>query len=92
MWAILLFLILGMIIGYFKNFSEKEKKINGRLQQIGVIVLLFFMGASIGANKSVIKNIKNIGLVSIVFAIATTLFSIIILYIVSKQFLEKGDQ
>ncbi|EPY2273909.1 hypothetical protein ACXAUS_002792 [Clostridium sporogenes] len=49
-----------MLIGYFKKFSKKGKKINGVLQQIGVFVLLFFMGASIGANKSVIKDIKNI--------------------------------
>lgn len=50
------------------------------------------MGASIGANKSVIKDIKNIGQVSIVFAITTTIFSIIILYIVSKRFLQKGEK
>ncbi|MCS4523373.1 LysO family transporter [Clostridium botulinum] len=90
MWAILLFLFLGMLIGYFKEFSKRGKKINGILQQTGVFVLLFFMGASIGANKSVIKDIKNIGQVSIAFAITTTIFSIIILYIVSKRFLQKG--
>lgn len=50
------------------------------------------MGASIGANKSVIKDIKNIGQVSIVFAITTTIFSVIILYIVSRSFLEKGEE
>ncbi|ENJ9654179.1 LysO family transporter [Clostridium botulinum] len=92
MWAILLFLFLGMLIGYFKKFSKNGKKINGVLQQIGVFVLLFFMGASIGANKSVIKDIKNIGQVSIVFAITTTIFSVIILYIVSRSFLEKGEE
>ncbi|HGG0415327.1 TPA: LysO family transporter [Clostridium sporogenes] len=92
MWAILLFLFLGMLIGYFEKFSKKGKKINGVLQQIGVFVLLFFMGASIGANKSVIKDIKNIGQVSIVFAITTTIFSVIILYIVSRSFLEKGEE
>ncbi|KYN77974.1 hypothetical protein A0J52_01440 [Clostridium sporogenes] len=92
MWVILLFLFLGMLIGYFKKFSKKGKKINGVLQQIGVFVLLFFMGASIGANKSVIKDIKNIGQVSIVFAITTTIFSVIILYIVSRSFFEKGEE
>jgi hypothetical protein len=40
MWAILLFLFLGMLIGYFKEFSKKGKKINGILQQIGV----FYVG------------------------------------------------
>ncbi len=44
MWAILLFLFLGMLIGYFKEFSKRGKKINGILQQTGVFVLLFFMG------------------------------------------------
>ncbi|EKX81006.1 hypothetical protein CFSAN001628_003032 [Clostridium botulinum CFSAN001628] len=84
--------ILGMLIGYFKEFSKRGKKINGILQQTGVFVLLFFMGASIGANRSVIKDIKNIGQVSIAFAITTTIFSIIILYIVSKRFLQKGEE
>ncbi|CBZ03005.1 hypothetical protein H04402_01190 [Clostridium botulinum H04402 065] len=81
-----------MLIGYFKEFSKRGKKINGILQQTGVFVLLFFMGASIGANRSVIKDIKNIGQVSIAFAITTTIFSIIILYIVSKRFLQKGEE
>ncbi|WP_251859952.1 hypothetical protein [Clostridium sp. Marseille-Q2269] len=38
MWAILLFLFIGIIIGYFKQFSEKSKNINSILQQIGVLV------------------------------------------------------
>lgn len=92
MWAILLFLFIGIIIGYFKQFSEKSKNINSILQQIGVLVLLFFMGASIGANKSVVKNIKNIGQVSVAFAITTTIFSILVLYIVSNRFLKKEDK
>lgn len=92
MWAILLFLIIGILIGRFKEFSEKDKKINGYMQQIGVIFLLFFMGASIGANKSVLKNIKTIGKTSLIFAISAIVFSVLVLYFVSEKFLKEGEE
>ncbi|WP_050607889.1 LysO family transporter [Clostridium niameyense] len=92
MWAILLFLIIGILIGRFKEFSEKGKKINGYMQQIGVIFLLFFMGASIGANKSVLKNIKTIGRTSLIFAISAIVFSVFVLYFVSEKFLKEGEE
>jgi Kef-type K+ transport system membrane component KefB len=82
---ILAVLILGMLLGYFIPLTKKQKEINGKLQQLGVVFLLFFMGASIGANEEVIKNIGAIGLKSFTFSLLACAFSVIAVYFLSKK-------
>lgn len=89
---ILIALILGAIVGYFLKLGEKGKIINGKLQQLGVIFLLFSMGASIGADKGIIKNLPTIGLKSFLFAVATIGVSIVLVYILSEKFMPKESQ
>jgi len=89
---ILIALILGAIVGYFLKLGEKGKNINGKLQQLGVIFLLFSMGASIGADKDIIKNLPSIGLKSFLFAVATIGISIVLVYILSEKFMPKTNQ
>lgn len=87
MSQILIALVLGAIIGYFVKLSPRGTKINGKLQQIGVIFLLFSMGVSIGADSDIIKNLPVIGLKAFLFAAATIGCSIIVVYILSEKFL-----
>lgn len=91
MWSILIVLLIGMFIGGSGKLSEKFIKMNGKLQYFGVIILLFAMGASLGLNKSILSNIKDIGVISLVFAILTSAFSIFIVYFVT-QYLTKGKK
>ncbi len=89
---ILIALILSAIVGYFLKLGEKGKIINGKLQQLGVIFLLFSMGASIGADKDIIKNLPTIGLKSFLFAVSTIGVSIVLVYILSEKFMPKENQ
>lgn len=91
MWSILIVLLIGMLIGAFANLSEKFIKINGKLQHIGVIILLFAMGASLGLNKELLSKISDIGLIALVFAVLTTLFSILLTFYVTKLYM-KGKE
>lgn len=94
MSQILIALVLGAIIGYFVKLSDRGTKINGRLQQIGVIFLLFSMGVSIGADSDIIKNLPSIGLKAFLFAVGTIGCSILAVYILSEKFLvnkSKGE-
>lgn len=75
-----------MILGYFIPLTKKQKEVNGKLQQVGVVFLLFFMGASIGANEEVIRNIGSIGLKSFTFSLLACAFSVIVVYFLSKKF------
>ncbi|WP_291580931.1 LysO family transporter [Clostridium sp. UBA6640] len=82
---ILAVLILGMLLGYFIPLTKKQKEVNGKLQQLGVVFLLFFMGASIGANEEVIKNLGAIGLKSFTFSLLACAFSVIAVYFLTKK-------
>lgn len=91
MWKILLSLALGSAIGYSFNLSNKQKKVNSKVQQFAVLFLLFSMGISVGANKSVVANLKNIGTTALTFAILTSLFSIVLVFVVTNKFM-KGSE
>lgn len=93
MSQILIALVLGAILGYFVKLSDKGTKINGKLQQVGVIFLLFSMGVSIGADSDIIRNLPSIGLKAFLFAVGTIGCSIVIVYILSEKFLvNKGEK
>lgn len=89
MWMILFSLAVGIIVGVLKILPPNLVKINLRFQQIGVVILIFSMGASVGSNRELIKNIQAMGLKSLVFALLTSILSIIVLYFISRKFL--GD-
>lgn len=91
MWKILIFLLVGMFIGSTFKMTDKMKLINGKLQHLGVVLLLFTMGASIGLDRNLLRNLQILGLKAAVFAILTSIFSIIIVY-VSIRLLTKGEQ
>lgn len=89
MWTILVSLGIGITIGILinvKRFIPKNfMKYNSKFQQAGVMLLLFSMGASIGSDKELLRNIQTIGLKAATFAIFTTGFSVIVTYIVTKN-------
>lgn len=91
MWTILVSLLVGSMIGYFFTLSDKQQKINGKVQQIGVVFMLFCMGASAGANKSIVSNLKNIGQISVTFAVLTSFFSIILVFFITSRFMKERD-
>ncbi|MBF8982560.1 LysO family transporter [Lutibacter sp. B2] len=92
MWSILVVLGIGITIGVKVKLSEKFKACNAKLQQYGVILLLFIMGATMGLNKSLLSNLKNIGLKAFIFAILTSLLSLIIVYSISKSAVKEGSK
>lgn len=92
MWRILVALFLGALVGTFVPFNDLWKKRIGTLQFYGVLLLLFFMGVAIGINPDVINNLQRIGVLSIAFAIATTFFSVMITYFLTRAYLRKQKE
>lgn len=92
MWIILISLVIGIIIGLLKGLPGKWMKYNTRFQQAGIVVLIFTMGASIGANKKIISNLQAMGIKAFVFAVLTSLLSIIAVYLVSSRLMREGSE
>lgn len=92
MWTILISLVVGIIIGILGFIPKKYMRFNSRFQQIGVILLLFSMGASIGANKELLLKLKSIGLKAITFALLTCLFSIIFTFLITNKYFSQNEE
>lgn len=86
MASIIVVLIIGIIIGTQIKPTDKVKSTISRFQFIGVTLLLFSMGAGLGLNDELLKNLKDIGWIGLVFAVLTTVFSIAIVYLVTTIF------
>lgn len=85
---IIFFIIIGILIG-FTIFPKKYLKINNKISQISVILLLFSMGVSLGGGENFINDIKSSGFIALIFALFGILLSVLLVFIVSKIFFRK---
>jgi uncharacterized membrane protein YbjE (DUF340 family) len=90
MWTIIIVLIIGMIIGSKLKVTDKTKDKIGKFQYIGVILLLFSMGASLGFNDNLLKDLPKIGFEALLFGIFTTLFSILFVFLLTKKLFKEA--
>ena len=85
---VLLMLMIGILIG-LKLFKEKWKKWNERIQVMSTALLIFTMGVSLGSKPNFIKEFIIFGGDSLVLAIIPIAFSILLVYVLTKSFMEK---
>lgn len=82
---VLIILLIGMLIG-IKWFPIKWKKINERLQVISIAFLIYLMGVTLGSRPNFLKELITLGYESLVLAVLPILFSIVIVYQITKGF------
>lgn len=90
MWTIIITLGIGVLIGATFNFSEKQMKINGKLQHFGVVALLFFMGIAIGLNKDLLAQLGSIGYKALIYGLSTSVISILLVYFMTQWILRRS--
>ena len=71
----------GAIAGYFKVFKRGGRFIAGPVATAGVVMLLFLMGAKIGANKELMGNLAVMGLEALVFAVIAIMGSTLLVWL-----------
>ena len=93
MTTIIIFISLGVgiAIGALNLIPTKYLKYNDLFTFIGVLLLLFIMGISLGI-KIDIKDLKSLGYQSLVFTLLTVIFSILVVYVLTKIVLKEQDQ
>ncbi|MBP1581921.1 MAG: LysO family transporter [Oscillospiraceae bacterium] len=88
--SILIFLLVGAVIGW-KFFPERWNKLNINIQLAATLVLIFSMGVSLGSRPDFIYEIANMGLRSLVFSVLAIVGSILVVYPLTKKYLEDPD-
>ncbi len=92
MAKIIVVLAIGFLIGYKNILTEKGVKYNAKLQTVWLMLLVFFMGISVGQNGEVISNLPVIGLKAAVYAVLAVLGSILVIRLLSGLLSEKEEK
>lgn len=83
-----LIMLAGVAITF--NFGiGKFAKVNGRIQLLCTLSLIFIMGVKLGSRENLWQELELLGIQSLVYALVPIVFSIIVVYIFSKETLEK---
>ena len=85
MLSIFSFILSGIAVGYFIRNKIYSRHV-GSIINIIIIVLLFFLGIAVGANKQIIENFANIGFDAFAIALASTIGSVLCAWFIFNRF------
>ncbi len=85
---ILIVMCIGILVGKFIPVG-KGYGINGKLQLICTLLLIFSMGVMLGAKEDFTEQLLNLGLTSFLFFLIPTALSVLFVYYLTKLFMEK---
>lgn len=84
----LLVMCAGILIGN-RLFPEKYKKVNERLQTVCTVLLIFCMGVILGSRENFLEELGTLGGISFLFFLIPAGFSLILVYPLTRKFLEE---
>lgn len=85
---ILIIMGIGIFIGS-KFFPEKHKKKNEKMQIVCTILIIFSMGVMLGKREHFLQEISTLGLTSFLYFFIPTVFSTLIVYLLTRLFMKK---
>lgn len=81
---------VGILIGRFL-MTGKLKKWNERLAMLCTLLLIFSMGVMLGQKENFLGELSSLGLKSLLFCLIPTLVSIVIVYVLTRRFMDKKE-
>ena len=88
MLLIFLFILSGVLVGFLIRKRTLVKQV-GSIINVIIILLLFFLGIAVGANRQIVESFAHIGLDAFAIALATTTGSVLCAWFVYKRFFEE---
>lgn len=85
---ILLIMCAGVLVGKFL-IPLKMKKGNERISFLCTLLLIFSMGVMLGQKDGFIEELSSLGLSSFLFFLLPTLLSVLLVYFLTKQLMER---
>ncbi|ADQ15581.1 lysine exporter LysO family protein [Halanaerobium hydrogeniformans] len=83
-YLILFFLFSGIFLGWKVNKDNYFLKLSDKITKLGLVILLAAMGADLGSNEEIYRQLGRIGLQALLFAIFTIVFSVMLIYFFAK--------
>ena len=90
MISIFSFILTGVFVGYVTRKSTHIKYVSSVISVI-IVLLLFFLGVSVGANKEIVNSFANIGVDAFAIATACTIGSLLCAWFVYNRFFKNKN-
>ena len=84
---VIIVMCLGVLAGKF-FFALRVKQISELLQTICTLLLIFSMGVLLGSRENFVQEITTLGFQSVLFFLIPSVFSVIIVYPLTRIFLD----
>jgi len=91
MLTIILCIIAGIVAGYLLRKNDFVKH-TGSLLSVVIMLLLFFLGVSIGTNEQVVNHFASIGLEAFILTVGGTLGSLLCAKLVYQRFFHRKKE
>ncbi|NLY23442.1 MAG: lysine exporter LysO family protein [Bacteroidales bacterium] len=88
MLSIFLCIISGVLAGYLLR-NRRFVKYVGTLLSVVIMLLLFFLGVSVGINQQVVNNFAAIGMDALILTIGGTVGSLLCAKLIYQLFFKK---
>ena len=79
---LVVFLVAGVLLGYLLR-GEKHVNLNHVVFWV-ILVLIFFLGFSIGSNNELLNSIPTVGLDAVVLSLLAMVFSVFFVKVARK--------
>ena len=87
---VIIIMCLGILVGHL-FLTPRIKKASETISVMCTVLLIFSMGVMLGQKENFLSELSSLGLKSFLFFLLPTLASIIIVYILTKRFIDKKD-
>lgn len=87
---VLIVMCFGILAGRFL-VPNRAKKGNELISLACTFLLILSMGATLGKDQNFMSNLSSLGLSSLLFFFIPTALSILIVFVLTKKFMEKRD-
>ena len=87
---LLVAMITGILFSLFLK-GEKVRNIAGKLQTIVTLILIFSMGYALGSRPGFLDEVKEIGVLSLIYCLVPTVLSILVVYVLTTIFRRKKE-
>ena len=79
-------MLAGILLGLALRKNPIILKINEKLLNVAIYILLLLLGISVGSNDKIIDNLYNIGLQALIITIGAIAGSVAFCWIIYKTF------
>ncbi|MGL5206094.1 MAG: LysO family transporter [Acidaminococcaceae bacterium] len=86
MESIFISIAAGILFGCFDVFNYDKKKFLNRLSTAALLIMLWCLGAKIGCDDELLRNLGLLGYRSVVMAFGIILGSLSLLWVVTRVF------